>query len=432
MKKTVSVILVALMLAFSVITVFAANPVTADEGWKAEYADRNSADGKIIVMPGADRNDIKFRWISSNYGSAFTYTDADGSTEKATVITTITSAGITNTVSLSDLDAGVYDYTVTADGKTYGGTFTVTEEDAAFTMAYTTDAQIGRSDKNSEEAVDNDSYGWYRTVNAAVEKGAEIILSGGDEANKSSVKSQYNQFLSNDTLRNVRLACTKGNHDVTGTNYDAYFGATGNDFIGNDYFFAYGNALIIVLDSNIVSSLMHTATIASAVSAYPDATWRIVMLHHSAYSPDADETINYTNGLYLTDIFDRYDIDLALSGHDHNYSRTYALTADEKDVNGTVYMQANTASACNIHNFDASSYPKIEFSYELQEASYSLLTVTEDTITVNSYTTDSDVCFDTFTLTKGETTQTEDTTLFGRIIALFAKLISFVIANSGC
>lgn len=427
MKKTLSILLAIVIIAISVISAFAANPVAADEGWKAEYADRNETTGKVIVMPGATRSDITFRWFSGAYGSVFAYSDSKGNKASETVFTVPTLAGLINTVSLTALVPDEYTYTVTSDGQTYTGEFIVTEDDAAFTMAFTTDAQIGRSGN-----ADDDSYGWYRTVNAAVDKGAELILSAGDEANKASKQNQYNQFLSNNTLRNVRLACTKGNHDIAGTNYTTYFGATGTPCTGSDYYFSYGDALIIVLDSNTISSLIHSATIARAIAEHPDAAWRIVMLHHSAYSPDENEEQNVTNAVYLTSIFDRYDIDLVLSGHDHNYSRTYALTDNSRDENGAVYFQANTASACNVCNYDASAYENIEFSYTLHEASYSLLTVTSDTIEVNSYITDTDECFDSFTLTKSEDATENNSSVFVRLFSLIAKIFSFIFNIKGC
>lgn len=423
MKKATALVLALVISLSFALSAFAANPVEATEEWKNEFPGRFETAGKVLVMPGAKENDIKFRWFSSNALASFVFCDSEGNENTASCSTSLTKAGFGHTVSLTGLTPGNYTYRVTADGKDYEGEFSVRDDTGSFTAAYISDVQIGRSGSNSDEAVENDTYGWHRTVGAISGKGAELIIDGGDNANKSSSGAQYCAFMSAPQLKNIRLASTVGNHDSSGRLYTNWYGASGREYLGNDYWFCYGNTLFIVIDSNVISKLFHTSTVNAAVAEFPNTAWRVAVMHHSPYSPDADEISNITNGKYLTDIFDKYSIDLVLSGHDHCYARTCKLTGGEENAAGTTYFEVNSASACNVRNFDISEYSYLDFTYELHEESYSILTFSDDSIEISSYLTDSDECFDSFTIMK-DASDTDAVTMgiLEKIAAFFYKI----------
>lgn len=94
---------------------------------------------------------------------------------------------------------------------------------------------------------------------------------------------------------------------------------------------------------------------------------------------------------------------------------------------GTVYFEAGSASGSKCSNYDTSASEYIVHSVPLQEASYSLLTFTEDTINVTSYLTDSDEIFDTFTVVNTKTAESSPHFgIFSKIIAFFEKLFSYI------
>lgn len=425
MKKIFSLILALAMLASLSAPVFAANPVTATPEWLTDWDERATASGKIWQSPGENENDRVFTWMSADFNNTFTYSDG---VSKFTVTpeSKIMLHGVLHTVKLSDLNDGDYRYTYTADGKTYEGTFSVDTKDSSFTAVFCSDPQLGRSGSNSENAVQDDTYGWERTLESAYNAGAELILSAGDQVNDGFSLMQYNALFSPDTLKHIPIAPTAGNHDFYSPLYSLYFGNSGVDATGNNYYFTYGNALFIVLDSNNIISSVHNATINSAVNAYPDATWRVIMLHHGAYSSDADEFTNKICAGTLKDTFDKYDIDLVLSGHNHFYSRTYPIYNGGISTVGTVYFEAGSASGGKCSSIDITGKDYIVQSFDLKEASYSLLTFTDDTIEINSYLTDSGEVFDSFTVVNTEKAEVNQFGMFAAIISFFKKLISYI------
>ncbi len=425
LKKSASLIL-SLVLSLSLcITAFAANPVAATDEWLSDWEEKTAASGKIWILPGEEENDRIFTWLSDTKDVSFSYNDG----EKVIEVEICRSFYLTyyvNTVSLNNLTDGQYSYTYTADSEEYYGSFSISAEDKSFTVMFCSDPQLGRSGDDSDEAVANDTYGWERTLDSAVGNGAELILSTGDQVNDGFSLTQYNALFSPDALSSVVFAPAAGNHDFYSPLFPMYFGNAGNPAAGNDYYFSYGNAVFIVLDSNNILSPLHTATVKNAINAYPDARWRVVMLHHGAYSSCKDEFTNKLCAGSLKDVFDKYDIDLVLSGHNHFYSRTYPVYDGGISSTGTVYFEAGSASGGKCSHYDTSSDPLIVQSFDLSEASYSLLTFTDDTIEVTSYLTDSGEIFDTFTVVRTEKAEISAQSCIERIFEFFRHLFSFI------
>ena len=111
---------------------------------------------------------------------------------------------------------------------------------------------------------------------------------------------------------------------------------------GGDYYYSYGSGLFIVLNTNNYNVAEHEKAIQEAVASDPDAAFRIVTIHQDIYGSGLDHSD--TDGMILrtqlTPIFDEYDIDVVLQGHDHTYSRTKLLYGDGQS-HGTYEFRLN-------------------------------------------------------------------------------------------
>lgn len=424
MKRIISLLMTLCLILSLCIPVFAANPVEANETWLTDWDSRVTASGKLWQSPGEKENDRVFSWISTDFGNTFTYSiDTESFTVKPECKLILN--GILNTVKLYDLSDGFYSFTYTADTEKFNGTFSVDTLDSSFTAMFCSDPQLGRSGDNSEKAVQDDTYGWERTLLSAEKNGAELILCTGDQVNDGFSLTQYNALFSPDTIKNIPFAPTAGNHDFYSPLFPAYFSNSGTNSMGNNYYFTYGNALFIVLDSNNILTAVHKSTIASAVNAHPDAEWRVVMMHHGAYSSCADDFTSKLCAGTLKSTFDEYSIDLVLSGHNHFYSRTYPIYNEGISTIGTVYFEAGSASGGKCSSYDTSDSDFIVHSITLNNASYSLLTFTDDTIEVSSYLTDTGEVFDSFTVVNTQKNEIK-VNLFTKILAFFESLFAFI------
>ena len=92
-------------------------------------------------------------------------------------------------------------------------------------------------------------------------------------------------------MRSIPVATAIGNHDFY---YPLYSIRSNNPNrfdrellqcpAGKGYYFKRGEALFIVLNSNNVLTYDHEELIKEAMNFYPDALWRVVVMHYSIYS----------------------------------------------------------------------------------------------------------------------------------------------------
>lgn len=373
-----------------------------------------------------------------------------------------------------------------------------------FSFAFVGDPQIGSSNelkgKDTKEfydaqsnAVKSDAFNWSSTLNAALEKTDDqlsFVVSAGDQIqttkkklpNKDASKSEieYTGYLSPEALKSLPVATTVGNHDADNANYTYHFNRTNaselgsNKVVGGDYYFKYGNALFIMLNTQDTNVAEHKQFIEQTVAANKDCKWRIVTLHQDIYgSAEHSNEPEITNLRYqLTPIFEQNDIDAVLTGHDHAYSRSKMLlggtkandytddefdaelekdmdagenpttktvapgnikndSTDEKDqkyltylksimdekaietvkkqgssvINpeGVLYMTAGSSSGSKYYDLVPRQQTYIAHRWQEDVPTYSVVDVTENSLTINTYRTDNDEKIDeTFSITKSK------------------------------
>lgn len=330
---------------------------------------------QISVAPGADESQLNFAWYSAS-GDAepvirigkdeSSMKEYKGSRSDVDSSLTGGTAYVSNKVTVTDLEPSTeYTYSATgADGTEKTGTVKTGNPDDT-KILYVGDPQIGASkdqtqgsdtltedDGAANTAARNDAFSWDRTLDLASGENPDLsfIISAGDQINKTGKpkEEEYAGFLHADLLQTTPLATTIGNHDSLNPDYSAHFNTpnateNGKTAAGGDYYYSYGNALFIVLNTNNYNVAEHEETIKEATGADPDAKWRIVAIHQDIYGSGLDhsETDGMILRTQLTPVFDSYDIDVVLQGHDHTYSRTKLLYGDGK-THGSYEFRLNS------------------------------------------------------------------------------------------
>ena len=172
-------------------------------------------------------------------------------------------------------------------------------------------------------------------INFMISAGDQVNCTSNDRSSEQEI--EYSGYLGVDAMKFLPEATTIGNHDSLTTNYQYHFN-TPNAFreettptpAGNGYFYTYGPALFIVLNTNNYNCADHEALIKKAIAAAPHAKWRIVAFHQDIYGSGKDHSDS--DGMLLrtqlTPLMENYHIDVVLQGHDHSYARTYQLSSD--------------------------------------------------------------------------------------------------------
>ena len=473
------------------------------EAWSEKWETIKNDWTQVSMSPGADETQMNFAWYSKDGGqTGFVYgTSSDLSDGQSAEITQAAAQPgyVSNKVTLQGLQPGTtYYYQV--EGKEIES-FTTDDDTSSFSFVFVGDPQIGSSNEEKaktpediqkptfltaqSEAVRNDTFNWNYTLKRAYEKTgnkASFILSSGDQIQTNAKKvgdstvseMEYAGYLSADIMKSVPVATTVGNHDADNANYTYHFNTANmsslgdNGYVGGDYYFTYGGALFIILNTQDTNVSEHKDFIEQTVAANPDCKWRIVTLHQDIYgSAEHSNEPEITNLRYsLVPIFEENDVDIVLTGHDHAYSRTKMLkggqnttgfeyTDDEfdeqldKDLDvgdstetryeapgniqddtsdpaeqryleylhsvmdedavleltdgqdvaidseGIMYLTAGSSSGSKYYDLVPRQQTYIASRWQQDVPTYSVIDVTETTLTLNTYRTDTDEPIDT-------------------------------------
>ncbi|WP_088831364.1 Ig-like domain-containing protein [Paenibacillus tyrfis] len=172
----------------------------------------------------------------------------------------------------------------------------------------------------------------------------EFVVQGGDLVEDGFKENEWNMWFNaaQGILMQTTVVPVVGNHEVTGTrkteDYLAHFNHPQNgidSLKGSNFSFDYKNAHFIVLNSEY--DFDQQKEWMRKDLAATDKKWKIVAFHRGPFGSMYDsEHIRNT----WTPIFDEFQVDLVMNGHDHVYVRTYPMK-DKKPVadgEGTTYI----------------------------------------------------------------------------------------------
>ncbi|HAM43946.1 MAG TPA: hypothetical protein DCM67_02840 [Propionibacteriaceae bacterium] len=289
---------------------------------------------------------------------------------------------------------------------------------------------VGDVQEGASSSLTNDRTGWQNTLDSALTAApdTDFILSLGDQVNSAANEDQYTAFLAPDQLKSVPLAATIGNHDVGSLAYSQHFnmpnvdashGAGSSTSSGGDYWFSYGDALFLDLNSNNTDNASHAEFVSQTIAAHPNFRWQIVVFHHSIYSTasHANDSDIVARRAALSQIMSNADIDLVLMGHDHVYARTWlmkdgAVSEDtSKGAQSTLaakpgevlYVTGNSASGSKYYAISG-NYDWTAVTTQDQLPSYTEVTVTDSAITLNTVHTSDRSVIDSVKLTQADVT----------------------------
>jgi len=283
----------------------------------------------------------------------------------------------------------------------------------------------------------------------------DFVMFPGDMINDADIKSEWTWFYRYSAffITSTPIVATIGNHEfgrldlerVGNLEYNGYMNLPDNgpvygpfDEIGFDqrtpdidngktYSFNYGNAHFTVIDTEMYCDGTtecgtydqdNVAILNNWIRddlANSTATWNIVLLHRGPYGSSYDTSNVRTN---LIPIFDEYNVDLVLSGHDHQYSRavysnfemvpfstsdTYDLgllnlQGSSNDFNhysssiGVTYLTGNTV-ATKFYGGDKSSGIEVQYKMSDSYPVIPFITVTDNEIRIISYAVIKDNAF---------------------------------------
>lgn len=153
-----------------------------------------------------------------------------------------------------------------------------------------------------------------------------------------------------EVLAGAELFAVLGNHDVKRSNAPGQVAAL--DMPGRWWARHLGDVLLVGLDSNVPDDPDQRAWLESTLASATER-WRIVALHHPPYSAGYQGSDGDARRAFVP-LLERYGVQLALSGHDHDYQRS-------KPLDGVTYVV--TGGAAGTRRTGDDDFTAVSFSW---------------------------------------------------------------------
>ncbi len=183
-----------------------------------------------------------------------------------------------------------------------------------------------------------------KNVQSILSKETELVLGLGDY----SYEADADCWLDTISPINSKMKITIGNHDSEEEESTALTGQYLNHFkLSKQYYsFNKGNVFFLVMSTqdsysknseqfNFVKQELEKA------SKDPNIDWIVVYYHKPIYTSTTKHAALTSFGDIYHPLFDQYDVDLVLSGHNHNYQRTFPLSFNKDDSARPIIVNKN-------------------------------------------------------------------------------------------
>ena len=247
----------------------------------------------------------------------------------------------------------------------------------------------------------------------SISPNSDFWLFSGDLLDRAEYDHQWNEFYQASGFITSVMPCVlvAGNHEYA----DTVINGVGNETLaelwrshitqpssqitGLDetvFSFVCQGVRFIVLNGN--EKLEEQSEWLEKVLAENKSTWTIVAVHQPIYSMGKGRDQRQTKNAFMH-LFDKYNVDLVLQGHDHVYARTYKLKNDRivnDNESGTVYITSNSGS--DDYNIESiNSHLAIKRSNKAQL--FQVISISQNNLKMNTFTATGEL-YDEFKLTK--------------------------------
>ena len=268
---------------------------------------------------------------------------------------------------------------------------------------------------------------WSRLIREGYKKAptASFIIHAGDLINDAHEEHQWHEwFMAGGWIhRSLPSIPVPGNHEYNpqiqndidegikrlSLQWNNQFTLPDNGVDGikeTNYYIDYQGVRFIALNSNILIE-EQAKWLEKVLSDNPNK-WTIATYHHPIFSASRGRDNEILRGLWKP-LFDKYNVDLALQGHDHTYTRgrvePYEVNLVDgenlQDITGTVYVVSVSGGKMYKVKPGWEDYEALRDRVGNNKQLFQVISVDGDKLTYKSYTATGEL-FDAFDLIKNE------------------------------
>lgn len=204
-----------------------------------------------------------------------------------------------------------------------------------------------------------------------------VVLAGDNIYNNGEIEKigavferPYEQLLT----KGVKFHACLGNHDIRTDNGDLQIKYPGFNMKGRYYTFRRDAVQFFALDTNSNADWDNQIVWLEQELSRSDAPWKVVFGHNPFYS-SGHYGVNPTLINRFSPLFQQYNVQLYINGHDHHYERTRA-------IDGTTYL--TTGSGAGVRPVGSSEWTE----YSAERLAFAVYDVYADRIEVSAMGTD--------------------------------------------
>ncbi|HTG71246.1 MAG TPA: metallophosphoesterase family protein [Candidatus Udaeobacter sp.] len=252
---------------------------------------------------------------------------------------------------------------------------------------------------DSQGVTEQDFSLWGNTLDKAFAAfpAASFIVHNGDFTEEPEDEQAWTYLFekARKWVMKAPLMPVTGNHDEVDGDAERFVshfnvpdnGAAGT-IPGTSYSFDYGPVHFVFLNSE--SGIKEQTEWLRSDLQSTDKPWKIVAMHQGPYGGNTNKKVKD-----WTEVFDEFEVDLVLQGHNHEYSRSYPLrdgrivgdgVAAVENREGTVYVVTNTAGPKFNEKKEDKFYHKVHFQNGKQM--FAGIAVSGDTLIYQAYDVD--------------------------------------------
>ena len=189
----------------------------------------------------------------------------------------------------------------------------------------------------------NGPFNHAKVANLALTKEPNFAIHNGDLVNRGGVYVQWEKLFFNPIghlISHVPLYTVIGNHEDMSDNYFNFF-CPPCDTLAY-YSIDYGNAHVIVLNTEkeaLIDAPNQVKWLIDDLESNQDATWKFVVFHVPPFTSGGNYYSRFRLEVkeLLVPIFQKYGVDMVLSGHDHHYERSFPI-GSKSDYSAITYI----------------------------------------------------------------------------------------------
>jgi hypothetical protein len=236
---------------------------------------------------------------------------------------------------------------------------------------------------------------WEQLVDLLAQRQPDLVLFTGDAVTVGIQQDEWEAFFARaePLFARAPVVVAHGNHELNAVHYYSQLAMPRDE---ENFGFDYGWAHVTVLnDSPEMTGELESRirpALAADLAASASARWKLVMHHRAVWSASTNHGSDVAIQRAFMPLYDQYDVDLVLNGHDHNFEITRPLVWDAATSTGLVVASPADGTVFEVQGgAGADLYGNgtgfwTEYSESVHSAS--MVTVRRDQISLDAFRVD--------------------------------------------